>query len=82
VVVGGGFSDLDLEHVGRLGRRYGTALVVAFAPAPHDPTTPTLAPPVLRLIEIGTDTSFPEAWALAQRRPRTGARTAVGGSRR
>jgi uncharacterized protein (DUF58 family) len=82
VVVGGGFSDLDLEHVGRLGRRYGTALVVAFAPAPHDPTTPTLAPPGLRLIEIGTDTSFPEAWALAQRRPRTGARAAVGGSRR
>ena len=72
VVVGGSFTDADLERLGRLGRRYGAALAVGFDPVAGTaaPTSTLSAPGALRLLRVAPDTAFATAWSELQRRAR------------
>jgi uncharacterized protein (DUF58 family) len=71
VVVGGMFSDTDLERIGRLGRRYGTCTVVGFDARriPGDLTTAPSVPPgvPVRHLTVAADARFPDVWAQVHR---------------
>jgi len=80
VVVGGTFTDRDLEQLGRLGRRYGAAHVVGFdapgGPRPEQTRAATGHP--VHLCVVAPNASFPTAWESRQRRSGR-RRTAIAG---
>lgn len=73
VVVGGAFTVEDLDRLGRLGRRYGSALVVSFDPRPRHLAGPAAGtagrgPGAPALVSVAADEPFAPAWDARQRR--------------